>query len=328
MDKITLELTNASRSTISAFEATRQRPGIYRTGEKTSVGTVHVLRLDGAKIMADITLDGFPDLAAGILDGTIKVHADIAEGGGDEALFPKVLRRILLETPDTQSRKVITVNTTELKERVATLTEKLAAVDAAKDSDIAGMLTKDLTVAQESLAIAERSDEDRAAAEEARAETAKLKEENARLKAAGRDAQIKEFLSKLTLPAVRPSMTALYTFALDAPEGTRVKVFSEDGKQFAEKTPLECVTEIMDEINRRTKMFFKVFDDKSNQNRRREEGYEPDGSPGSAGKELDRLVKVYQEKHPEVVDYITCLDAVMKENPEIAKVYEEETAGH
>lgn len=159
--------------------------------------------------------------------------------------------------------------------------------------------------------------------EAAKAENAALRATVAALVAKDRARDIDERVAKCTIPAFRDDLRGLYSVAVGM--DTKVKVFAMvDGKrQEAEKTPAEVLDGLVEQINKGAKKLFVV--EANAKGEKREDG--PKGQPGS-----NEYGQILHERAEQRVrdgkskDYVEGLQAVLAEDPELARNYAEEQA--
>lgn len=256
-------------------------------------------------------------------DGRTLTHSENLQVTED-ALVACYQERLDLTTKLYHHQKEIAMNITELMASIKECTEKVAALAASNDptktkelADVSGRL-KTLTEQAEAL---RRAESERVTRE---AQTTKQlqdqAEEIARLNAINRDRDVKERTAKVTIPALRPAMAALYTHVLANPDA-KVKVYTE-GKDKQVTTTEQSLVEVVDGMvgvlnEQGAKLFSKLTVDTKHideQNRKDE---------GDAGAELDRKTKEYMAQH-NVKNYIDAQVAVCEANPELAQRYNDQ----
>ena len=223
----------------------------------------------------------------------------------------------------------------ELNERLAEINGKLTTLNAGSDADKAtqikalteqvGEITKQLT------ALASEKDdsaEDKAArqaADEANATALKAANDKiAELQADGRRRAVAEKVSTLKVPAFRPALEAMYTYAM-LHSAEKVKVYSKDkdGKEVsADQNLIDIADSFVAGINAQAEKLFKAFAHAGVVDR--EEGA-TDPNPGN---ELDARTKEYMTKNPTVKDYGDAMNAVLAADPALAKAYREGAPTH
>lgn len=187
---------------------------------------------------------------------------------------------------------------------IAELVEQLRAEDAAEDQ---------LAELQAQL------DAARAREEAMKTELKTLSERMAAIETERRNAQIGERVRACKIPAFRPGLDALYSYALSHPE-VKVKVFSE-GK--SEELDLGAVVDgFVAHINEMSDKLFKTLAYAGHAVR-------PDGSEEEdPSREVARRVEKFRADHPEVKTYEEALRQVLRADAELARRYRAAFAGH
>jgi archaellum component FlaC len=197
----------------------------------------------------------------------------------------------------------------QLSAQVKELTDSIAALEAeakAKQTQQTEELRKGLEEARRELA---------AAAEREKA----LSERVARIEQERRLAEIGARVKACKVPAFRPGLDALYSYALSHPE-VKVKVFSE-GK--SEELDLGTVVDgFVAHINEMSDKLFKTLAYAGHAVR-------PDGSEEEdPSREVARRVEKFRADHPEVKTYEEALRQVLRADAELARRYRAAFAGH
>ena len=213
----------------------------------------------------------------------------------------------------------------ELQERLDALTEQLDAIgqDGADDKKKAETI-KQLSAEIEAVATEIKTLTQQDAAERA-ALAESLKISNARiaeLEADGRRRAVAEKVGGIKVPAFRPGLEAMYSYALSH-AAEKVKVYAKDkeGKEIAtDQTLVEIADAFTVHVNAQAEKLFKSF--AMTGSGAREEGNLDDPNE-DAGVALDRKAKAYMVAHPEVKDYMLALQRVQADNPELARQYAE-----
>ena len=125
------------------------------------------------------------------------------------------------------------------------------------------------------------------------------------------------------VPAFRPGLEALYAYALEHGDA-RVKVYStdKDGKtQTADSALTDVIDGVVAEINRKSEQLFKALAYSGAP--RRVEGVPEDENPSI---EIEKRVREFRGKHPEVKQYEVALKAVMAADAELAQRYRDQVA--
>ena len=125
------------------------------------------------------------------------------------------------------------------------------------------------------------------------------------------------------VPAFRPGLEALYAYALEHGDA-RVKVYStdKDGKtQTADSALTDVIDGVVAEINRKSEQLFKALAYSGAP--RRVEGVPEDENPSI---EIEKRVREFRGKHPEVKQYVVGLKAVMAADAELAQRYRDQVA--
>ena len=225
----------------------------------------------------------------------------------------------------------------ELNEKLADVTAKLAALGSASDKDkdvqVKELSAKVKEISDQIKTLSETSDDDVTARER---NAAKVREEQAQkdlkaaqdqiaeLQADGRRRSVAEKVAALKVPAFRPIMEAMYTYALTH-NAEKVKVYSKDkdGKDMtADKTLVDIADEFVSQINSQASKLFKALAQSGSPVR--EEGNDLD-SGGDAGTEIDKQTKAWM-RDKKIASYTEALLQVQEANPELAKRYSEQTA--
>lgn len=211
----------------------------------------------------------------------------------------------------------------QVKKELAELNRKIAELKGKSGNEAElKTLAEKVEALTEEVKTLETAEDSAAENKELKARLAKLETEQKARDEKDRKREAKEHAAKLTVPAFVPTLTALFEHALAHPD-EKVKIFSKkDGKDVEEeKTLTEVGDALVDEINAQAKRLFKAFDDKGG---RRTLPDAPANSGANPADEMDRLANEYLVKHPELKgDYAAALEQVGKENPELAKQYEE-----
>lgn len=130
--------------------------------------------------------------------------------------------------------------------------------------------------------------------------------------------EVKDRLSALTVPAFKPQLSALMSYALENGD-TKVKVYSAEGKA-EDKTLADVVGDLITQINAGAARLFSVQDTTRRGAAQRSEGV---GAGEDAGDALDKLTAAYMVQHPEVKEYSVAFERVCAANVELARAYEE-----
>ncbi len=142
----------------------------------------------------------------------------------------------------------------------------------------------------------------------------------AALEAKDRAREVADRVAKCTVPAFRPAAEALYGYALQHADA-KVKFFAaadKDGKrEESERTLSELVDGVIETVNASAKHLFSVQSTAAGH--KREEGrIEQD-----AGKEVDRIA-TQRVRDGKSETYDEAMDAVLAENPQLAREYAEQ----
>ncbi len=225
----------------------------------------------------------------------------------------------------------------ELNEKLADVTAQLAklgsATDKDKDVQVKELSAKVKEIGAQIKTLSETSDDDanarernaaKAREEQAAKDLKAAQDQIAELQADGRRRSVAEKVSALKVPAFRPAIEAVYTYALThAAEKIKVYAKDKDGKEtVADKTLVEIADEFVTSINAQAAKLFKALAQSGQAVR--EEGSDPNIS-ADAGAELDVAVKAWMRDKKEV-SYTVAMEAVLATNAELAKRYSEQTA--
>lgn len=246
-----------------------------------------------------------------------------------KALLDSMAERVTTLTQqinDDKEQNMLTI--TELKTKITELTEKMADLSASDDEDKGEALK---ALSDELTELATKAEAMSAAETDDAAETKRRLEASERqvaaLTADARARTVTEKIAQVKIPALRPAMKALYTFALEHPE-TQVKVFSKDkdGKDNStEQTLAQIADGVVAELNAQSVKLFQNLADVGHQ--RREEGEDITNSGKSAGELLHSKTKQYQADHPAVKSYEEAQNHVLTSDPALKTRYIEEQSG-
>ena len=258
-----------------------------------------------------------------------------------EALFDclneRMARVIQSFTEEGTDMKTKAEQLKELQDKLAGVTTQLAklstATDKDKDEQIKRLSADVTAISAQIKTLSETSDDDATARER---NAAKAREEQAakdlkaaqdqiaELQADGRRRSVAEKVGVLKVPAFRPIMEAVYSYAL-LHNAEKVKVYSKDkdGKeQVADRSLLDIADEFVSQINGQAAKLFKALAQTGQQ--MREDGGDPN-APGDAGAELDKRTKEWMRDKKEA-SYQVAMDAVLATDADLAKRYSEQTA--
>lgn len=221
----------------------------------------------------------------------------------------------------------------ELNEKLTEATVKLEALSGATDKDKDAqvkVLKADIAAISEQLkTLAAATDDDRSEAEKAEAELVKAElkaatDQIAELQADGRRRSVAERLATVKVPAFRPAMEALYSYALlHTAEKVKVYTKDKDGKETsADKTLLELVDDFAGQINGQAEKLFKALSYAGSP--QREEG--SDDAGGDPGAEVDKRTRTWAREKS--VSYSVAMEAVLEADPELKRRYAEQTKTH
>lgn len=152
--------------------------------------------------------------------------------------------------------------------------------------------------------------------EAAQKERKELSERMAKLEQQERNTRIGERVRVCKIPSFRAGLEALYAYALEH-AGATVKIYAKkDGKDVSEDWSLAQVVDgFVTGINEQGEKLFKALAFSGTTVR-------ADGTAEEdAGKEVQKRVSEYREKHPEVKQYEVAMSAVLKADPELAQQY-------
>ncbi len=216
----------------------------------------------------------------------------------------------------------------ELQDRLDELTVKLNAIgedgadDKAKGEQIK-KLSADIEAVTTEIKLLTQVDADERSkmAETIKANNARIEQ----LEADARRRSVAEKVATVKVPAFRPGMEAMYAYALThAAEKVRIYAKDKDGKEVSvEQTLVDIADGFVTHINSQAEKLFKAYSTARVQ--MREEG--SDTPNEDAGVELDRKVKEYIAKHPEIKgDYLAAVQAVNAADPDLARRYSEQAS--
>lgn len=135
--------------------------------------------------------------------------------------------------------------------------------------------------------------------------------ENAALKAYQREQKIKERADTVTIPALRPIITAIYDAVIDS--DTKVRLYTAEDKH-DEMEPTAVVDKLVEYVNAQAQGLFKQH---STNHGKKTGDYE------DAGVEVDRLAKEAIVKK-EYSSYDDAFEGVLKANPDLKDAYYEQ----
>jgi hypothetical protein len=300
-----------------------------KRGENTFRRALKAVALLGAEVPAvagltplhkmEFAESGFDSLAACEQELAVTKDAIIA------SLSERVSAMDELLTEKDQDMKTIK----ELKEARAALEAQLATFnkqpDKMSDEEKATLkqLQSDFNSFGDQITQMEKSDTDAKELAELRAARKADQERLAALEAKDRAREVSDRVARCKVPAFRPVAEALYSYAL-ANEEAKVKYFAapdKEGKRAeSEKTLPELIDGMLETINSNAKHLFSVVTDAGTP--KRQEG----AAVTDAGAEVDRLSQ-QRIRDNKAKDYGEAMDAVLAENPELARQYAEQQTG-
>lgn len=205
---------------------------------------------------------------------------------------------------DDEEYKQLVAQAQEISDRIATLETK----DAEDDED-----TEDTDELREEL--------ERTKAKLVQSDTnhKALSEKVDRLERERRNTEVGEKVKACKIPAFRPSLEAVYAYALEN-AAAKIKIFSKkDGKDTSEdKTLVEVLDGWVSEINAQSEKLFQAL--AATGARARDDGSIED----EAGKEVQRRVIEHRQKNPTVKTYEQAMKVVLSADPDLKQRYEDE----
>lgn len=304
-----------------------------KRGDKTFRRALKAVALLGADVPAvagltplhkmEFAESGFDNLAA------CEQELDVTKDAIIASLNERVAAMNELLTEKADDMKTIK----ELREAKSALEAQIAEFmkkgDKMGDDDKAAMKKCQEDVARfgEEIAQLEKADSDakeladlRAAKTAADAARKADQERIAALEAKDRAREVADRVARITVPAFRPYAEALYAHALQN-QDAKVRYFAaadKDGKRAeSEKTLPELLDGMVDAINTNAKHLFSVVSKTGDTKR-------PEGAPiEDAGLEIDRLAS-QRLRDKKSNNYEEAMDAVLADNPELARQYEEQ----
>ena len=315
-----------------------------KRGGKSFDRALKAVALLGAEVPAVaelIPLHKMEFAAAGEFDkvfATDEMKLDVSREALFDCLSERMASFINSFTQEDVDMKTKAEQLKELNEKLAEVTTKLTELGAKNDKDkdvaVKELSTQIKTIGEQIKVLSETPQDDDASARERNA--AKVREEQAQkdlksaqdqiteLQADGRRRSVAEKVAILKVPAFRPAIEAVYTYALTH-AAEKIKVYSKDkdGKETAaDKTLVEIADEFVTSINAQASKLFKALAQSGQVVR--EEGSDS-SELADAGAEIDKRAKAWMRDKKEA-SYAVAMEAVLASDTELAKRYADQTA--